>query len=254
MLFILKKWIAGLLMPLPLLLLLFGIGLILLFFTQKQKVAKVFLLLSFVLLCALSSMPISERIVHSVERKHLPIMQPVQHYEIILLLGSGGIADPSLPVTGQLSATALSRFVEALRLYYANPNAKLVVSGAAFGDLKSHAQMMEELALAMNVPANKIVRLDNTLDTDDEARIMSSMIRGKRSVLVTSASHMDRALQLFYKYGTAPEAAPAHFLAKNRTGETPLHYYIPSSYHLYKTQVAWHEYLGRLQNKIKELL
>lgn len=241
-------------MPLPLLLLLFCIGLILLFFTQKQKVAKTFLLLSFLLLFALSCLPISERIVHSVERKHLPIMQPAQNYEVILLLGSSGIADPSLPVTGQLSATALSRFVEALRLYYANPNATLVVSGSAFGDLKSHAQMIEELALAVNIPANKIVRLDNTLDTDDEARIMSNIIRGKRSVLVTSAAHMDRALQLFYKYGTGPEAAPANFLAKNRAGETPLHYYIPSAYYLYKTQIAWHEYLGKFQNKVKELL
>ena len=65
---------------------------------------------------------------------------------------------------------------------------------------------------------------------------------------------MDRALQLFYKYGTAPTPAPANYLAKNRAGETPSHYYIPSSYYLYKSKVAWHEYLGRLQNWLKELL
>ncbi|MCG6201921.1 ElyC/SanA/YdcF family protein [Psychromonas antarctica] len=254
MLFILKKWIGGLLMPLPLLLIIFCIGLILLFFSKKQKIAKTFLLLSFVLLFTLSTMPIAERLVHSVERKYLPIMQPAQRYDVILLLGSGGVADPSLPVTGQLSATALSRFTEALRLYYANPGATLVVSGSGFGDLKSHAQLLEELALAMEIPAAKIIRLDNTLDTDDEARIMATMIRGKRAVLVTSASHMERALQLFYKYGAGPEAAPANFLAKTRMGKIPSHYYIPSSYNLYKTQVAWHEYLGRFQNWIKSLL
>ncbi|WP_019613458.1 ElyC/SanA/YdcF family protein [Psychromonas ossibalaenae] len=254
MLFILKKWIGGLLMPLPLLLILFFIGLILLFFSKKQKTAKTFLLFTFIVLFTLSFMPVSERIVHSVERKHLPIMQPAQNYEVILLLGSGGIADPSLPVTGQLSATALSRFVEALRLYNANPGAILVVSGSGFGDVKTHAQMMQELALTMNIPADKIVRLDDTLDTDDEARIMSEIIRGKRAVLVTSATHMDRSLQLFYKYGAGPEAAPANFLAKNRTGETAAHYYIPSARYLDKSTVAWHEYLGKLQNKIKGLL
>ena len=256
MLFILKKWIGGLLMPLPILLIIFFIALILLFFTQKQKIAKILLTINFIFLFLLSFMPVSERMVHSLERKHLPIMQAniAQDFDYILLLGSGGIADPSLPVTGQLSATALSRFIEALRLYQANPNATLVVSGSGFGDIKSHAQLVEELALTLGIPADKIIRLDNSLDTDDEAKVMSEIIRTKKSVLVTSATHMDRSLNLFYKYGVAPTAAPANFLAKNRSGETPYHYYIPSAYYLYKSKVAWHEYLGKLQNKIKTLL
>ena len=171
-------------MPLPLSLCIFFIGLILLCFTKKQKAAKSFLILSFVILFSLSLMPVSEQFVRSVERKYPAIMQTqaAQEFEYVLLLGSGGIADPSLPVTGQLSATALSRFIEALRLYHANPNATLIVSGASFDDLKSHAQLMEELALSMKIPANKIIRLDNTLDTDDEARLMSALIRGKKSV------------------------------------------------------------------------
>ena len=142
MLFFFKKWIGGLLMPLPLLLMIFLVALILLFFSEKQKLAKGLLVLSFVTLFALSSLPISEKLVRPVERQHPPMMQPVQNFEYILLLGSGGIADPSLPVTGQLSATALSRFIEALRLYHANPGSTLVVSGENFGDLKSHALLI----------------------------------------------------------------------------------------------------------------
>ena len=256
MLFILKKWVGGLLMPVPMFLIFFFIALILLFFTQKQKVAKFLLTINFIFLFLFSFMPFSEGLLHSLERKHLPIMQAdiAQDFDYILLLGSGGIADPSLPVTGQLSATALSRFIEALRLYQANPNATLVVSGSGFGDIKSHAQLVEELALTVGIPADKIIRLDNSLDTDDEARVMSAIIRTKKAVLVTSATHMDRSLNLFYKYGVAPTAAPANFLAKNRLGKTPTHYYIPSAYYLYKSKVAWHEYLGKLQNQIKILL
>ncbi len=241
-------------MPLPLLLMVFLIGLILLCFTQKQKTAKAFLIACFIALFSLSLMPSSEQIARSLERKHPPLLQSqaAQGFDYILLLGSGGIADPSLPVTGQLSATALSRFVEALRLYHANPDATLVVSGAGFGDLKSHAQLQEELALTMNIPAAKIIRLDEARDSDDEARLMSALVRGKKAALVTSATHMDRALQLFVKYGSAPIPAPANYLAKDRFGETPAYYYIPSAYYLYKTRVAWHEYLGRLQNRIKE--
>ncbi|MCP4326261.1 MAG: envelope biogenesis factor ElyC, partial [Alteromonadales bacterium] len=232
MLFILKKWIGGLLMPLPLFLTLFLIALILLFFTKKQKAAKLMLLVSFVFIFIVSFMPFSDRMTHRIERKHLPILQEnvAQNFDYILLLGSGGTADPSLPVNSQLSQTANSRFLEALRLFQANPNATLVVSGASFGDIKSHAQMMQEIAIIMGIPQEQIIRLDNSLDTDDEAKKMSELIRGTKSVLVTSATHMDRALKLFYKYGTAPMAAPSNFFAKNRSGETPSYYYIPNAY------------------------
>ncbi|PKG37604.1 ElyC/SanA/YdcF family protein [Psychromonas sp. Urea-02u-13] len=256
MLFLAKKWIGGLLMPLPLFLLIFFIALILLFFTQKQKMAKVLLLCSFTFILLISFMPVAERLTHRVERKHLPILQKnvAQNFDYILLLGSGGIADPSLPVNSQLSSIANSRFLEALRLFQANPKAILVVSGANLGDVKTHAQMMQELAIIMGIPKQQIIRLDKSLDTDDEAKQMSKLIRGKKSALVTSATHMDRALKLFYKYGTAPMAAPSHFLAKNRSGDIPSYYYIPNAYQLYKTKVAWHEYLGRAQNWVKRLL
>ncbi|WP_022943099.1 ElyC/SanA/YdcF family protein [Psychromonas hadalis] len=253
--FLLKKWIGGLLMPLPLFLSLFLIALILLFFTRKQKIAKLLLVCSFTFIFVLSLMPVAEKMTHALERKHLPILQldSNQAFDYILLLGSGGIADPSLPVNSQLSTVANNRFMEALRLYQSNPNATLVVSGSGFGDLKSHAQMLQELAVIMGIAVENIIRLDKSLDTDDEAKKMSEIIRGKKSVLVTSASHMDRALNLFYKYGTAPIAAPTHFRAKNRIGEIPSYYYIPSAYQLDKTRAAWHEYLGRLQSWIKRL-
>jgi uncharacterized SAM-binding protein YcdF (DUF218 family) len=256
MLFLAKKWVGGLLMPLPLFLIIFFIALILLFFTQKQKVAKILLLCSFVFIFSISLMPVSERLTHRIERKHLPILQKdvAQNFDYILLLGSGGIADPSLPVNSQLSSIANSRFLEALRLFQANPNAILVVSGSNFGDVKTHAQMMQELAMINGIPRNQIIRFDNSLDTSDEVKEMSKLIRGKKSALVTSATHMDRALSLFYQYGTAPTAAPSNFLAKKRTGTTPSYYYIPDAYQLYKSKVAWHEYLGRFQNWVKGLM
>jgi uncharacterized SAM-binding protein YcdF (DUF218 family) len=254
MLFILKKWLGALLMPLPLVLMLFLFALILLFFTQKQKIAKFNLLVSFVLLFVLSLMPVSEQLVESLERQYAPVMQPAQNFKYILVLGSGGIADPSLPVTGQLSAVALSRFAEALRLYHANPQATLVVSGGNFGDLKSHALLMQELAITMNIPKGNIIRLDNTLDTDDEAKKMSKIIKGQSAVLVTSATHMPRSMGLFHRYNAFPTPAPTNYLAKKRLGETPYYHYIPSSDYLDKTKVAWHEYLGKLQNFLKDQL
>jgi len=256
MLFLAKKWIGGLLMPLPLFLTVFFIALILLFFTQKQKLAKLLLVLSFSAFFLLSLTPFSEQMIYQLEREHPPLTAQniTQYFDYILVLGAGGIADPSLPVNSQLSSVANSRFLEALRLYHANPNAIWIVSGSSFGDVKSHAQMMQEMAIMMGVPAAQIIRLDESRDSDDEAKKMSQLIQGKHAALVTSATHMDRALSLFYKYGTRPIAAPTNYLAKNRDGEIPSYYYIPSAYQLYKNDVIWHEYLGQAQQQIKNVI
>lgn len=250
--FLIKKWLGGLLMPLPLSLLVLFISLLLLFFSQRQRLAKSLALLSFIILCGFSLLPSAYHLAKPLERQYSPLLVAEQSLDYILVLGSSGIHDQNLPITGQLSATALSRFSEVLRLYYANPNATIVVSGSGFGDSKSHAQLLQQLAIAFNIPAQKIIRLDNTKDTNQEAQQMSAIIKGKKAALVTSATHMPRAMRLFKQYQQSPIAAPAMYLAKENTFTLPLYAYIPSAYQLYKSQVALHEHLGLLKQWITD--
>ena len=240
-------------MPLPLALILFGLGLVFLLLTQKRLVSYRLLIVSFCFLTIMSLMPVAQKLSSPLEHQYAPLMQAdiAQSFDYILVLGSGGIADLNLPPTGQLSATALSRFMEALRLFHANPKAIIVVSGAAMGDLRSHAQLLENLALSVGVPKKQIYRLDNTLDTDDEARLMSGLIHNKKAVLVTSATHMKRAMTLFLKYGTSPTPSPANYIAQHREGNVPAYNYMPSASSLNNSTKAWHEYLGEFQNIIK---
>jgi uncharacterized SAM-binding protein YcdF (DUF218 family) len=247
MFFIIKKWIGSLLMPLPFALLLLFISLLLLFFTQRQKLAKGLTLCSFLILLGFSLIPTAYQLTKPLERQYAPLLNADQSLDYILLLGSSGINDQNLPITGQLSATALSRFSEALRLYHANPNAYLVLSGSGFGDTKSHAQLLQQLAISLGVEENRILRLDNTLDTEQEAKQMSAIIRGKKAALVTSATHMPRAMALFKQNQQSPIPAPAMYLAKENKQPLAAYAYIPSAYQLYKSEVALHEYLGIMQ-------
>jgi len=247
MLFIIKKWIGGLLMPFPFALCILFISLLLLFFTQKQKLAKTLALFSFIMLLTFSVLPTAYYLSKPLERQYPPLLVAEQSLDYILVLGSSGVHDQTLPITGQLSATALSRFSEALRLYYANPNATLVLSGSGFGDSKSHAQLLQTLATSFSIPEKRIIRLDETKDTHQEAQQMSALINGKKAALVTSATHMPRAMQLFQHYNTFPIPAPTLYLAKTNQHELPAYYYIPSAYQAYKVEVAFHEYLGELQ-------
>ncbi|TEW56168.1 envelope biogenesis factor ElyC [Psychromonas sp. RZ22] len=247
MLFLIKKWIGGLLMPLPFSLLLLFISLLLLFFTQRQKTAKILVLCSFIILFSFSVLPNANHLVKPLERQYPDLINAHQSLDYILVLGSSGIHDQSIPITGQLSFTALSRFSEALRLYYANPNAYIVVSGSGFGDTQSHAQLLQTLAISFTIPRQRIIRLDDTKDTNQEAQQMATIIDGKKAALVTSATHMPRAMKLFKQYNQTPIPAPAMYLAKENNHKLPSYIYIPSAYQLYKSQVALHEYLGQLQ-------
>jgi len=249
--FLLKKWVGGLLMPLPFSLLLLFIGLLFLFFSQRQNIAKIFTLSGFVILFIFSLLPTAFQLIKPIERQYPPLIDAQQTLDYILVLGSSGVHDQSLPITGQLSATAMSRFSEALRLYYANPNAKIVLSGSGFGDSKSHAQLLQDLATVFDIPKNRMIRLDKTKDTAQEALLMSEIIKGKRAALVTSATHMPRAMQLFKQYQSQPIPAPAMYLAKQPHNSLPAYAYIPSAYQLYKSELALHEYLGRLHQWLK---
>ena len=59
-------------------------------------------------------------------------------------------------------------------------------------------------------------------------------------VLVTSATHMKRAVALFNFHGLDPIPAPTYFLIKESDRVTPM----PSSGSLGKSEAAFHEYLG----------
>ncbi|WP_409439651.1 ElyC/SanA/YdcF family protein [Psychromonas sp. GE-S-Ul-11] len=252
--FIIKKWVGGLLMPLPFALLLLFVSLLMLFFSDRQVVAKILTLCSFLILLSFSLLPAAYHLTKPLERQYPPLLAADQSFDYILVLGSSGIDDPNLPVTGQLSATALSRFSEVLRLHYANPDAMIIVSGSGFGDTKSHAQLLEQLATELNIPKQKIIRLDYTQDTAQEAKVMSLIIDGKKAALVTSATHMPRAMQLFKRFHQSPTPAPAMYLAKDDTNGLPWYTYIPSAYQLYKSELSMHEYLGQLQQWILKKL
>ncbi|MDJ3699271.1 envelope biogenesis factor ElyC, partial [Salmonella enterica] len=62
MLFTLKKVIGGMLLPLPLMLLMIGVGLALLWFSRFQKTGKVFISVGWLALLLLSLQPVSDHL------------------------------------------------------------------------------------------------------------------------------------------------------------------------------------------------
>ncbi|GIC79415.1 envelope biogenesis factor ElyC [Moritella sp. F3] len=240
--FALKKIIGTWLMPLPFLLTLFILAALLYKLTRYKRSAQILFCSSFITLLLLSLDPVATRLAATLESQY-PSYQD-QAVDYVHVLGNGHTTVDSLPITSQLSPAALARTIEGVRIYKLNPTAKLIFSGYSGGDINSNAMMNARLAIALGVPKSAIILLESPRDTIEEAIENKNITQGKVLVLVTSATHMPRAMSIFKQQGLSPIPAPTAHVSKARTGIQPLHYYFPRANHLAVSERAIHEWLG----------
>lgn len=196
------------------------------------------------LLLALGSRPVSGWLVAPLERAYPPITDPRQlaGIEYVMVLGAGHDPEPGLPVTAQLPATATARLVEGIRLQRALPGSRLVLSGG--GEPAPSAVTSGAVARALGVAAEDLVLLPGTVNTRDEAVRAAAELDGRRLVLVTSASHMPRAMALFRGVGLDPVAAPTRYRAPREADPWRARYLRPQAQGLHTSERAFYEYLG----------
>ena len=234
-------------MPVPI-----GLFLLLLSFiyliSKSYTKAKVYMFLGLCWFVLLSYSPISNMIVKPLENSHKALLNP-PIVKYILVLGSGHSTNEELSITSQVSSVGVNRLIEGIRLYNLIPNSKLVVSGYGGEDINSHALMQEKLSLSLGVKKEDIIRFDTPKDTRLEALDMKKLVDKEKFILVTSATHMKRAMLLFKKEGLNTIAAPTYHLAKENKTFRKF-----SGDNLYKVEVAFHEYLGIAWAKLRDII
>jgi uncharacterized SAM-binding protein YcdF (DUF218 family) len=193
--------------------------------------------------------PVADGLLGPLERSHPPLTDPAGLVGVsaVVVLGGGTWSEPGWPANLRLSEASAMRIVEGVRLVRALPGARLVVSGAdRFGVRRPVALDYAEAARSLGVPAAQILVLDSPVDTGQEADAVRAVLgTGSRLVLVTSASHMRRAVLHFQRAGLDPVPAPTHFLVARSDG-AHLRDWVPSAVNLRKTETVWHEWLGLL--------
>jgi uncharacterized SAM-binding protein YcdF (DUF218 family) len=128
----------------------------------------------------------------------------------------------------------------------------LVFTGAAIAsqpDGPSEGDVLSGEARALGVAADRIAVTGRVLNTADEAREVATLLRARqlpnpRIVLVTSAFHMPRALQLFRQQGLTVEAFPVSF-GSSGPGDFSVFWFMPSVTALTKSHTAIREMYGR---------
>ncbi|MBY5990806.1 ElyC/SanA/YdcF family protein [Ferrimonas balearica] len=240
--FWLKKGITAFLLPVPLACLCVLLGLW--WWRRRPRLGQALVLAGPLYLLLLSFSPISTYLANTLEAHHAS-WQGQERVEYVLVLGNSHTSRPGRPALSELSGTALARLMEGVRVWRQHPEATLVVSGYEGADPVPHAQVLRRAALELGVPQERIHLFDQARDTEEEARLSAPLVGSAPAVLVTSASHMDRALQLYRGQGIPVTPAPTDFIAQ------PTRPWYFSARNLWTSQRVIHEYLGRLWLAIK---
>jgi uncharacterized SAM-binding protein YcdF (DUF218 family) len=238
MMFILKKMVSRFFFPLSLVL-----GLLLLGLFLKKSRTKV-ILTGAAILYLFSFSPFGYFILRPLESQYAPISSTNLNQEVqwIVVLGGGTRDDKALTPEEQLGDASLRRLLEGVRLSRLLPRSRLVLSGGNYPGIAPDALLMQQVALDQGVARDRILLETASLDTADQADLLRDGLGQAPFYLVTSASHMPRAVRMFIRSGTQPIAAPTDF----RAVWAPFHVmdFFPQAGALVNTERAFYEYLG----------
>ena len=254
-LFLLKKIVSQFFLPLPFALLLMIFGFALLWITRRKNGGKFLIALGTLLLLASSYGFIADRFAETLEKRYPPLLEIEtihDHEDIkwIVVLGGGSHQEERLPASSRLTASSLTRLLEGVRLHRALPAARLILSGGAVFQDVPEGKMLADTAVLMGVMESAIVMETQSLDTDDQARVISALVGRDRFILVTSAVHIPRSMANFRRYGMHPIAAPTDYLAVKKPRLQPADFF-PGAESLRTVEATIHEYLGILWMRLK---
>jgi uncharacterized SAM-binding protein YcdF (DUF218 family) len=238
MFFILKKLVSRFFFPLSLVLELLLLGIIL-----KKRRTKV-ILAGVAILYLFSFSPFGYLILRPLESQYVPISSSNLNKEVrwIVVLGGGSRVDEVLTPEDRLGDATLKRLLEGLRLSRLLPKSRLVLSGGDYQGISPDALIMQQVALDQGIARDRIILETASLDTADQVNLLRDRLGQTPFYLVTSASHMPRAMRMFIRSGTQPIAAPTDFRVV--WGPFQVTDLFPQAGTLANTERAFYEYLG----------
>ena len=249
--FVFKKILTLLLMPMSLCLGVLGAGILLLWLRRRIGAAKIVLTLGVLVLAALSFSAVADQFIKPLELWYPPLLDTgsLKDVKWVVVLGGGHISSSTLPPNAQIGNFSLARLIEGIRIHRELPSSKLLLSGGAVFDPVPEADTMTAVAKMLGVSPDDMVLESNSQDTGQQSKLVQGIVQNDRCVLVTSAIHMPRAMLVFEQKGLKPIPAPTDFGDWMRKENSPNQFF-PRANELRKVEAAVHEYLGLLWARV----
>ncbi|WP_324172951.1 YdcF family protein [Sulfurimonas sp.] len=243
--FFLKKLVSFFIEPYGMILLLF-IFWYLFLKMKKKNLSTASLYLAFTFMFLFSYPPFSNFLISNLED-----MQTKYDYKreakYIHVLGSGHNTDATQPLSSQIRPTGLTRVIEGVIIHKHLKDSKLIFTGYARKTDTSNALMHAKIAMELGVNKENIIVGSEPKDTKEEALFSKDIVKNSSLILVTSASHMPRAISLFKNTGIDAISASTDFQKRDDIS----FFMLPSIDSFENSQIAIHEYYGILWNKLR---
>ncbi len=182
----------------------------------------------------------------------VPQIETIRTYDAYVVLG-GGINEnaPDLNGEGQLTSESLPRAVDAFRLYKIEKKPIILSGGRVYGK-KPEAEIAKKFLISLGVDEKDIIIEENSRDTYENALLVKEILKNKgleKIVLITSAFHMKRSVQLFKRHFSYILPYPTGY----RTSRTDYNVisYMPNGENIAYVAYSIKEYIGILFYKIK---
>jgi len=198
-------------------------------------------------------------VLDSLESRYVPVntdqiseQELMAEYHIVVLGGGHGF-DDRLPPNSLLSAQALARLSEGVRLHRQLPNSKLVLSGYSSSGRTTQAEMLQQTAILLGVDEGNTILQKEPANTWQEAKIYSERFGDRYPViLVTSAAHMPRAAGAFERFGVVPLPSPAHYrIKKDPLRRWAVTSWLPSQRNMEHLRVALNEHAALFRDRLR---
>ena len=221
---------------------------------KSNRFAAIMLSIALVILFLSSNDLFSKALVRSLEWQYLPTGE-IPQAEAIVVLG-GGTRPRIAPRPWYEVNEAGDRILYGAWLYKNGKAPYLIVTGGRaewFGEGGNpESEDMAAIAEMLGVPSNVIIQESQSFNTRDNAVNTRQILQKKginKILLVTSALHMPRSLEIFRKLGLETIPAPTDFLAvqnENSKGWSVLFDLLPNVDALKNTTNVIKEYIGLL--------
>lgn len=203
------------------------------------------------LVYALSVGPGNDLLLRPLEQAYPPLHDaPIESVEAVVVLTGGEGWSPERPITSALSTSSTDRLVEAIRVWHLLGEGPLLLMVGGIGTPGGRAEgpLMAQAARALGVPDDALAWESASRNTYENAQAVRAYLGDGSFVLVTSAFHMPRAMEIFERSGMAPIPAPCGHAARIvRSGWD----WFPRAQALWRSAQALREHVARIWYRVR---
>jgi uncharacterized SAM-binding protein YcdF (DUF218 family) len=191
---------------------------------RRLRWARISSVCALMLLLTISSPLVARPLLSSLEAWYsTPTLSKDKHYDAIVVLGGGVLEQGTLRPITDLTSYSKNRTICGVDLYQQGYADKLVLTGGneyVFKDAPKNAPEMKRWAQRLGIPDHAIVVEENSRTTYENATETRRLLGSASILLVSSASHLPRAVAFFTRQGFRVTPAPCDFQMQDRPEES----------------------------------